>query len=143
MDWKDAARGIGPWPGSHAISGGHAGIVVDVRDGACLLATDSDRDGVPVWETGCLLDLEDADTRAMFDRRLALRLGAPAEAVEQGVMVVCVRQPNAPEHAGGCYQVIAGVWDRRWARSFTDDDFTIPADPLLFRALAWREMEPR
>lgn len=32
-------------------------------------------------------DLEDPDTLAAFDRRLALRLGAPEEAVREGVMV--------------------------------------------------------
>ena len=78
-------------------------------------------------------DLGHPDTCAAFDRRLALRLGAPEASVAEGVMFY-----PCPDEGSRCWLVRAGT---RWSVSLTGDDFDIPDDPLLARVRAWKSVE--
>jgi hypothetical protein len=94
--------------------------LVMVRDGNGLQPSHHD---LP-W----LLDLSNPDTRAAYDRRLALALGAPDYLVERGVGV----SVSDDEHV----IVRAGFYDN------PNSDWHHVAhvgttDPLLARALAW------
>lgn len=82
-------------------------------------------------ERDCVLDIAHYDTRAAYDRRLALALGAPERAVALGVVVY-------PSSVGasliGAGQVVApdGYLRFEWFKE-------LPAcsDANLLRALAW------
>lgn len=82
-------------------------------------------------------DLSDPDTRAAYDRRLALALGAPVEAVGEGVRFYL--------DGGAGWQMDAGfkgddVTTHAWhfdLRALGNEVLTNTDDPLLARALAW------
>ena len=135
---------IPPWPGARVVlpDGTVATCVskVDVNGGfyACFNC-DTDDPTDPSWirpSDGAHLDLTDLDTLAAFDRRLALRLGAPAEKVKGGVVFA---QSSLP---AGQWEMWAGgpvVWDR-WVRVLEVGDLT---DPIEIRLRAWASVEDR
>jgi hypothetical protein len=129
-DWREAARGIPVWRGCCAIHSHMGSMANEVVLGASaehiLAAGMMDRVRKPI---DCIPDLSDPDTRAAYDRRLALVLGAPGEAVARGVIVA---------DYDGVWAVMAGLPSAEtggkwmWARALALTD-----DPLLARALAW------
>jgi len=153
-DWREAARGIPVWRGA---------VVVDYPDrehsyprALCVELPNEEGDfntaPDPVEydyegrsqsavgrEYGVVVDLEDPDTRAAYDRRLALALGMTADEVDFGVLLFWDPRSGAWTYTNG-----AG----RSVRVFGVDDAGIPAqsphipctqhaDPLLVRALMW------
>jgi len=90
-DWREAARGIPVWEGAAAWFEGKRWRVTRLwpsvdggEDRVSLDALDGSGDGeIPPVQT-VVPDLTDPDTRAAYDRRLALALGAPTSAVEEG-----------------------------------------------------------
>jgi hypothetical protein len=78
--------------------------------------------------SACAPYLSDPDTCAAYVRRLALALGAPAEAVEEGVRFFRVHET--------CWEIRAGA---DWGLTFTEDDFDdpFPTTRLLALARAW------
>jgi hypothetical protein len=115
MSWQEEAKGIEPWGGAMCVD--HEW---KRRERAPLV-------GVNLREK-FVVDLSDPDTRAAFDRRLALRLGAPAEATTAGVVFYKSRYKDE-------WQIVTG--DRGWWRPLrnlgTDD-------PLLARVRAWKSV---
>lgn len=133
--WRQEARLILPWEGAQTTrpDGRHLGRVVVAYDNGTVDATEADnlRPGEAV------LDLEDPDTRAMFDHRLARRLGAPEDVVREGVMVFrsnedvwCVVAGRPVESDG------FGRWYRSFLAAGCGDD------GRLFRVRAWLLAEP-
>lgn len=126
-DWKTEARGIESWPyvrlrwcGSPALPPGVV-LIYGVADlGPDDLAQ-------------CVVDLADPDVLAAFDRRLALRLGAPVEAVREGVMIFPLDE---------MWHVCAGYGGARpkWAWVGCVGEHEPRLDPLLFRVRAWRSV---
>ena len=132
-DWMDEAQGIEPWTGAVLLGGGRCiclrGVVAGYDD---PLWGHPDSARVPCRvEDAPPPDLRDADTLAAFDRRLALRLGAPEEAVREGVLFF-----RCPDEGSRCWEVVAG--HHAWTVALTDDDFEIPDDSLLARVRAWK-----
>lgn len=149
--WQDEANALPTWVGAKMIHpDGRTGTVVavtawwsDVReDGRRYLMADGHGtkgeqlflmvEGSVADVGGFVLDLSDPDTRAAFDRRLALKLGATQEQVNEGVMFV----------DDGRWFVVAG-WPVRvgasvrypFIRALTE--IVDVRDPLMARALAW------
>lgn len=134
IGWREAARGIPVWPGCREMDGG---IVVGFTDdgniirkvdggllGACHPATSGP-------------DLSDPDTRAAYDRRLSLELGAPGEAVADGV-VVHVSDMGFDDALFGHILVIrAGRGDTGVRATWETTVQVDTKEPLLARALAW------
>lgn len=129
-DWREAIRGVPLWTGA-AVNDtrgpGYGGGIVTGIDGDQVEVNDA---WCPVGQFA--LDLEHAPTRRNFDAELALALGAPPEAVDEGVVFFS-------EGESWGWSIGAGAdpeGDFRWTESF------MPAtkgatDPLLARALAW------
>lgn len=88
--WHAEARGaIEPWTGAIVIRDTiYRDVVTAIKadpSGALCVRATGDLSPVPIAEV--LLDLENPDTLAAFDRRLALRLGAPTLATQSGVVI--------------------------------------------------------
>lgn len=151
--WQDEARGIEPWVGARVSWGRYNhGVVVEVSARATVRSwagpTESD-----ISIDDLLLFLDESDTRSAFDRRLASRLGAPPEAVEEGVIVgvdeVVVpaeRRPDGKEHRRYVLVVVAGLTKRA---DYIDDPLvwttTVDVDTdnaLLARVRAWKSVTP-
>ncbi len=128
MTWQEEARDIKPWPyvrlrwcGPFNLSPGV--VIFGVAD---LHADDLAR---------CVVDLSDPDVLAAFDRRLALRLGVPADVTSvvvrlvgevlrvSAVFVADVRTPGALFPA--------------WSRDMRVDTH----DPTLARVRAWNSVK--
>lgn len=77
-----------------------------------------------------VLDLSHPRTQRGYLGDLAIALGAPSKAVEQGAMFYRIHP--------SCWGLQAG---RNWARTFTRDEFTgaFPRNRVLALALAWPE----
>lgn len=121
--WQEAARGIPVWAGARSCSlgGFDAGIVVRV-DGERVVFADGTRP-----RAGLIVDLSDPDTRAAYDRRLAIAWGAPE--AHDTLRVSIVRE-------GPLMSSIDILVDHPRGRFVK----TIHVDtilPLLARALAW------
>jgi hypothetical protein len=138
MDWRELTRGIEPWDGAKLLNGlrclwyrngadGPCGVTVRHEDGRMQC-------GVwPLTQGGYNPDLADPDTRAAFDRRLALRLGAPPEAVDEGVLFYRV---------GRQFRIAAGSADENGLHVWCHGVPGSANDSLLARALAWRSVSP-
>lgn len=99
--WQQEAVGIEPWPGAKVRNeeGVVAVCVCAVGDDGEFSVALQDEDwpvligmyaaivchGECQSFVGAIVDLSDPDTLAAFDRRLALRLGAPEDSVREGV----------------------------------------------------------
>lgn len=129
MSYEAEVRSIYPWIGAKLAGGG--GMVTELWGNYVRTTLNSsprawDRDEYSV-------DLTDPDTLAAFDRRLALRLGAPEEYVKDGAIVFT--------SAGQCC-LRAGLgrfidnWE--WRADVTVDT----DDPLLARVRAWNNAKP-
>lgn len=97
-DWRTEARGIPVWDGAAALRRHPDDTewtpcrIVRIREWGNLFY---DKSGEGQGFTGdytFIPDLDDSDTLAAFDPRLATRLGAPEEAVRDGVLVYVVGQ---------------------------------------------------
>lgn len=134
MSWQEEAKGIEPWPGALLVSGERCCVVG--KGGWVVVATDSSPYGsTAILDAGSPnmppVDLSDPDTRAAFDRRLALRLGAPVEAMTEGVVFY--------ENCGGIDQWTVHVGaNERW-RVVMNFDGTA-GKPLLARVRAWKSV---
>lgn len=148
MDWREVARErrIPVWPGAcvwwdsedgdGAVTAG-LWVVVGQNGPEWLLARaegESVRAGVSVRPGALVLALDHPDTRAAYDRRLALELGCPAHTADCGVVVGWSR---------GLLTVWAGIPDTGaepgdivW---LFERAVPVPkdADRLAARALAW------
>lgn len=105
--WQAEMQGVAGWRGAKTLRRLHRGVV----------------------------DLSDPDTLRNFDARFALRLGAPPEAVEAGVIVKLTPSRVLVVWAGiqparSHYEGARPAWTHS---IFVDTD-----DPLLARALAWK-----
>ena len=82
-DWREAARGVPVWAGAHAVdpTTGLVGVVAAID----AFASEARLHSTWLPAERLIVDLSDPDTRAAYDRRLALALGAPIEAVDEGV----------------------------------------------------------
>lgn len=115
-DWREAARGIPVWEGALCVFDCGASF-----GGKYRAEVDAEPQYIP--------DLSDPDTRAAYDRRLALALGAPEGAVNEGVRFY---------RNGSEWTIDAGFFrgygqDADWSR-----DLRLPTgDFLRARALAW------
>lgn len=133
--WLEEARGIPVWGGALLLGfprmhrGARVLFVCD--DGMGVITDITDGRSVSGRLTSDLVpDLLDPDTLAAFDRRLALRLGAPAENVAEGVLFYL---------NGGVWVLTAGAPDRWWWRHSNDGRFGPETDcPILARVRAWR-----
>ena len=83
QNWREAGQGIPVWLGCREMDGG---IVVGFTDDGIIRKIDGAMVGTCHPATSGP-DLADPDTRAAYDRRLALELGAPEEAVNEGVCI--------------------------------------------------------
>lgn len=139
MTWQEAARGIEPWPGAKIVGGGIVTKPRPTKKGWAH-AIFPPRD-IEVYELDCgrwTVDLADPDTRAAFDRRLALRLCPKPEWVEEkytvsfynGVLTVEAGRTPDTEYIDDPYR---WSWFEQYAECPNDD-------PLLARALAWRSV---
>ena len=103
---------------------------------------------VGVYLSDCVVDLSDPDTLAAFDRRLALRLGAPEEAVREGVLF-WLNDGESPNAGGWLWEVQAGGEHRERlsgggyssAPKWDGDCIRIGTrDPFLARVRAWKSV---
>lgn len=83
-----------------------------------------------------VVDLSDPDTLAAFDRRLALRLGAPAEAVLDGVMVR-LDGDFLSVFVGMTEVDLDGGWENIPRCEVGPKACLKTTDPILARVLAW------
>lgn len=138
--WQEAARGIEPWLGSSAVYGSVIGVMVVGPTGLRVVGPGVDVAVIDPRATGATFpfpNLADPDTRAAFDRRLALRLGCDPEWIaDEGVLF----WPDLDVHywriAAGHYREATHgyLWEKALPTVRTD------VDPLLARALAWRSV---
>lgn len=150
-DWREEARRIPVWPfvrtiARHKFEDGDGEWDPEWEPSFVVLATIESSGDVLAWfpddpsqvfttalsDDTCqhVIDLTDPDTLAAFDRRLAIRLGAPREATREGVAI----------HVGkGRLQVLAGVESRT---TVTGAPFVGTDDPLLARVRAWNSVKP-
>lgn len=144
MTWQEEARGIEPWAGAaiYRTPGGYIGTAYQVGQVLVYGAYHKDAAGFRLsWHDECVPNLSDPDTCAAFDRRLALRLGAPEEMVNRAFCVVVMQDPQTDTwilhvHAGavspGDYIDDLFEWHEQ-VRVDTDDR-------LLARVRAWRSV---
>jgi hypothetical protein len=135
--WQEAARGIEPWAGAHVIEDATGNplvltmLLLDTR--RCVAALSGEYIGVLSLDH-VTPDLADPDTRAAFDRRLALRLGAPDREGNSVYVVGSTLRVMCSEHVTMCDNSIQmRGYECKRVRVDTDD-------PLLARALAWRSV---
>lgn len=127
--WQQEAVGIEPWPYCRLawIGPGRVPTGVTLVWGVAYFHPDDMKNIV--------VDLSDPDTLAAFDRRLALRLGAPEEMVREGVRFYW--EPGGQE-----WNVEAGYyrsWWTAWAWSPGCAGSTGDA-ALLARVRAWKSI---
>ena len=117
-DWISEARDIPPWKCARLRWVGPEPLPpgVELWFGVADLSPDD--------LACCVVDLEHPDTLAAFNRRLALRLGAPDHMAADGVIM-------GPVDAGLVVHVGLG-----WTTRVVDVGGT--RDPLLARVRAWR-----
>lgn len=135
--WHREASTIPPWPGAKAIGPDGASLrVVSLSNSLVWTVEDSAVNcgtGVGVgWSPWHVVNLEDPDTLAAFDRRLALRLGASEEDAREGVQVSYYDDTITP-----CWWVHFG---RRGAY-YDAEDLGGKPDPILARVRAWNNAE--
>ncbi len=137
MTWQDAARGIPVWVGAAVRERDNtaSGVVIRIRGDRLDVFVNNDHMemGDDAWyASDCSLDLSDPDTRAAFDRRLAIALGAPENVVNEGVRFF---------YTEGAWCLACGP--RNYPSGESNDPFFYrlssehQTDPLLARALAW------
>lgn len=156
LDWKREAVGIEPWAGAVVCDPNapsrFARIVglgwgpLGAGDGWRIRENDGTEKSA---SRGYFIpDLSDPDTLAAFDRRLALRLGAPEEAVREGVMFIYA---DAAHGLDAYWTIAAGEpnWnleDWSWDVVFGLSERHRPSlgtdDPLLARVRAWNSVKP-
>lgn len=153
--WQEEAVGIVPWIGAQIVNdNGDVGIQVEEPNsegwfnvmripaqwdlvGFCVARALPGEDPPFI---GSVPNLEDPDTLAAFDRRLALRLGAPEDAVREGVVFfqegstwICAAGGYLGETRAG-HNVARLRWyhDAGWLDGATDT--------LLARVRAWKSV---
>lgn len=142
--WQQEAVGIGPWPYCRLawVGPGRVPTGVTLVWGVAYIH--------PSDMKNIVVDLSDPDTLAAFDRRLALRLGAPEEAVREGALF-WLNEAEPLNEDGWLWEVQAGgeqrerlsgggysstpKWDGDCIRIST-------RDPLLARVRAWKFANP-
>lgn len=134
--WQEEAQGIEPWRGAMFLD-------ADGKSRLCTAVSPSS-DYMPEARTWCEArdyptetvapDISDPDTRRNFDARLALRLGAPADKVNEGV--------NFYGLAAAWYLSAGGPHSmrRNAGGSAGLPIVSGTTDALLARALAWRSV---
>lgn len=136
-DWREAARGIPVEEEGRIYVWWHGGWVVDVvrhLEAAAGFFTGY-RGGVAYGLHLAIPRLDHPGERAAYDRRLALALGAPVEAVSEGTRFYV--DDTVPDSVGWALEAggkIVKWWPRK--RDFLLDSLETD-DPLLARALAW------
>ena len=136
--WQDEARGIPVWAGAKAVHTGINGwpqvVVLDPALGTFAREPFEWTHAVNFASEGELFpDLTDPDTRAAFVRRLALRLGAAEEQVDE-----CV---GFRVHTDGGWSAVAGIADEDGVYPWMHSGWAQTADRLLALVRAWRSVE--
>lgn len=123
--WQQEAVGIEPWPYCRLawIGPGRVPTGVTLVWGVAYFHPDDMKNIV--------VDLSDLDTLAAFDRRLALRLGAPEEAVREGV-IASVVDGHVVAVAGFRPDCRQPAWERGVE--------VRTSDGLLARVRAWKSI---
>ena len=144
-DWREAARGIPVWEGAAAWFEGKRWRVTRLwpsmdghEDRASLECLDGSGDGEIPPIRHAVPDLADPDTRAAYDRRLALALGCPEAYADVGVRFR--RLSSLSPSAGWIVEAGHDEHDFYDGPAWTSEPRTVAADaedPLLARALAW------
>lgn len=122
---RAAAMGIPVWPGCTDIDGDH---VASVHGDRVYLWTDENEPASSVPARMCAPDLADPDTRAAYDRRLAIVLGCPDDGRLDRMFRIEVGSALGSAPIGHLLLTSDG-----WR-------VTVPVgttDPILARALAW------
>ena len=127
--WHREALGIEPWPKHYFEWLDNTGRKVGT-------SAFTDPWYKPDADMQAVVNLEDGDVLAAFDRRLALRLGAPEEAVREGVIFY---------RYNGVWILSAGNPERYWWRNSNDGRFGEDTeDERLARVRAWNSVkEPK
>ncbi len=136
-DWREAARGIPVWEGARVLVARSGRVTflgrVEFIDGDRIVCREpAGQVLLSASEDPVVPDLADPDVRAAYDRRLALALGAPPEAVDEGVVFFSSGD-------GWGWSIAAGAdpeGDFLWTRSFMPET-NGACDRLHARALAW------
>ena len=90
-------------------------------------------DGACAPVSRCTVALDQADTRAAFVRRLALRLGCPEQEVDECVGF-CV-------YTDGGWLAVAGIADEDGVYPWMHGEWAQTGDRLLALVRAWRSVE--
>lgn len=124
--WQQEAVGIEPWPYCRLawIGPGRVPTGVTLVWGVAYFHPDDMKNIV--------VDLSDPDTLAAFDRRLALRLGAPEEMVREGVRISFVGFDMMVSVSGWSSNVTFG--------DYVGPDFARHDQRLLARVRAWKSI---
>ena len=138
-DWREAARGIPVWEGAAAWFEGKRWRVTRLwpsvdggEDRASLECLDGSGDGEIPPISDVVPDLADPDTRAAYDRRLALALGCPEAYADAGVRFYSMGYVTVHR-----WTIDAGVRPHRYDSEWEQTVHADTDDPLLARALAW------
>lgn len=167
-DWMEEGRGVLPvWPNARLIDG-RVVLAIDrivytyvpndvllLSFGASSVGEHFDSSGSTARLTGTPphllppIDLADPDVCAALDRRLALRLGAPEEAVREGVVACCVfpdgRRPRGTKpsvlYVGAGVDFIEGYAGASVPSPVWSKDVPVDTDdPILARVRAWKSV---
>ena len=129
--WMREAQGIEPWPKHYFEWLDNTGQKVGT-------SAFTDPWYKPDGDMKAIVNLDNPDVLAAFDRRLALRLGAPEEAVREGVMfcsfaltwIVWAGQGNGFDEG-----------DFAWEHRLSYAEIGNADDPLLARVRAWNSIK--
>lgn len=138
-DWREAARGIPVWEGAAML---WRELASEWEPNPRWRSARSEGFGNYGWvaygdnslvpQDRAIPDLADPDTRAAYDRRLALALGCPEEHANVGV-----RFRHEGNFGGHAWTIDAGARPHRYDSEWERTARIATADPLLARALAW------
>lgn len=136
--WKQEAAGIPPWTGARGCDGYGRPLRVIRADEYVVWTVDDNASLNDVivsvgWPPGYVVDLEDPDTLAAFDRRLALRLETPEDSVREGVAIY-QEEGSWMLVAGGGRNYPSPSDPERWYYCLGP---VVTDDPVLARVRAW------
>ena len=131
--WQEAARGIPVWPSAYFYSVGYE------RKQMCTEISVYTNPPIASGVYGyshqeVIVALDHPDTRAAYDRRLAVALGAPADVVDDGVVIEFLYGEYAMVLFAGPSELGQSEQEFAWTSRVELDRFD---DPILARALAW------